>query len=112
MMNLRSPSTLASVIILTAASSTSLTLSPSANAQELTRIVNLGALLAPKSAQGAANGKSILAPITKPLGDSLAPLIDTVDMALDPLTDPIDDQLGLPVLDALSPLTDLSLIHI
>ncbi|CAA0093072.1 OmpA family protein [Zhongshania aliphaticivorans] len=104
MMNLRPPTGLASVIILSAAAN--LTVSAPVNAQELTRIVNIGALLAPKNPQGVANSKSIIAPITKPLGDSLAPLVDAIDIALDPLTDPIDAQLGTPLLGALAPLTD------
>lgn len=103
MMILRSPRGLASVIILTSAAT--LPLNNVANAQELAKIINLGALFNPKDTQGVANSQSILAPITKPLGDSLAPLVDAIDLALDPLTDPIDAQIGAPLLDALSPLT-------
>ena len=104
MMNLRPPTGLASVIILSAAAN--LTVSAPVNAQELTRIVNIGALLAPRNPKGVENSKSIIAPITKPLGDSLAPLVDAIGITLDPLTDPIDDQLGAPLLGALAPVTD------
>ncbi|MBU0539552.1 MAG: OmpA family protein [Gammaproteobacteria bacterium] len=104
MMNLRPPTGLASVIILSAAAS--LSVSSQVNADGLTKIINIGALLSPQGAQGVAGSKSILAPITKPLGDSLAPLVDAIDIALDPLTDPIDDQLGVPLLGALAPVTD------
>lgn len=49
---------------------------------------------------------SPLAPITGPLGESLKPLVDAIDLGLDPLTDVVDDQLVEPILDALAPVTD------
>ncbi|QQD16974.1 OmpA family protein [Spongiibacter nanhainus] len=60
---------------------------------------------------------SALEPITKPLGEGLAPLVDWLDTELDPITDAIDDQVGetllgglepvlFPVLNELSPVTD------
>lgn len=44
--------------------------------------------------------------ITGPLGVAIAPLVDAVDEALDPITDPVDDQIIEPVLDAVAPVTD------
>lgn len=92
MMTLRPPRGLASVIIFTTAAS--LPLSSAVNANSLTKIIDISALLSPQNGQDTASSKSIIAPISKPLGDSLAPLVDAIDVALDPLTDPIDAQLG------------------
>ncbi|MGJ8686224.1 MAG: OmpA family protein [Spongiibacteraceae bacterium] len=53
-----------------------------------------------------AGEQSILGPITQPLGESLAPLVDAVNTALDPLTDMVDDELLEQVLDGANPLTE------
>lgn len=56
-------------------------------------------------ASGTEAGETSLLPaLTEPLGDVLAGLLDRVDTVLNPLTDPIDDQLLEPVLDALEPV--------
>ena len=56
---------------------------------------------------GSESGESSPVPmISTPTGESLSPLVDAADAALDPLTDAIDDQLGEPLLDALSPATE------
>ncbi|MFT6164885.1 MAG: outer membrane protein OmpA-like peptidoglycan-associated protein/uncharacterized protein YwbE [Zhongshania aliphaticivorans] len=49
---------------------------------------------------------SPLAPITVPLGEAVAPVIDAVDTGLDPVTDVVDSEVGVPLLDALAPVTE------
>jgi outer membrane protein OmpA-like peptidoglycan-associated protein len=44
--------------------------------------------------------------ITEPLGESLAPLVDTLDNTLGILTDAVDDNIGEPLLGALSQVTE------
>jgi outer membrane protein OmpA-like peptidoglycan-associated protein len=48
---------------------------------------------------------SILSPVTAPIGQSLMPTINTLDITLDPLTNPIDAQIGVPLIDVASPVT-------
>jgi len=44
--------------------------------------------------------------LTAPLGEALSPVVDFVDATLNPLTDPVDDVVLEPVLDAVAPVTD------
>jgi len=48
---------------------------------------------------------SILSPVTAPIGQSLMPTINTLDITLDPLTNPIDAQIGVPLIEVSSPVT-------
>jgi hypothetical protein len=48
---------------------------------------------------------NILSPVTAPIGQSLMPTINTLDITLDPLTNPIDAQIGVPLIDVASPVT-------
>uniref|UniRef100_UPI0039C90A73 hypothetical protein n=1 Tax=Zhongshania aliphaticivorans TaxID=1470434 RepID=UPI0039C90A73 len=48
---------------------------------------------------------NILSPVTAPIGQSLMPTINTLDITLDPLTNPIDAQIGVPLIDVSSPVT-------
>ncbi|WP_193024058.1 OmpA family protein [Zhongshania antarctica] len=60
---------------------------------------------APQPAPGDSSG-SPLAPVTVPLREALAPVIDAVDTGLDPVTDTVDSKVGVPLLDALAPVTE------
>ncbi|WP_373079548.1 hypothetical protein, partial [Zhongshania sp.] len=53
--------------------------------------------------------KSPIESISAPLGRSLAPLVDTIDENLDPVTNPIDDQLIEQLLDAAAPVIEPAL---
>jgi outer membrane protein OmpA-like peptidoglycan-associated protein len=50
--------------------------------------------------------KSPIEPISAPLGHSLTPLLDTVDEAIDPITDPVDQLIAEPILSAIAPASD------
>ncbi len=47
-----------------------------------------------------------LAPITEPLGEVLQPVVAEIDAALDPVTNPVDEQVLAPVVEALTPVTE------
>ena len=55
---------------------------------------------------GTEAGEASMLPLTGELGQAAGDLIDAVDNTLDPLTDAIDDNLGEPLLGALSPVVD------
>ncbi len=57
--------------------------------------------------------KSPVESISAPLGKSISPLVDFIDLRLDPITNPVDSLLLEPLIDLIDPITDplLQAVH-